>query len=86
MEFCYQACCIGNFLCCAHFRVDHILYLLCFRDVTAEFKRTDTLLGNVGQKDAFVHVINANGPILLQYHVSASCKVYSSFKPFLSLR
>lgn len=53
------------------------LHLTSFRDVTADFKRTDTLLGDIGEKDAFVHVINANGPTLLQYHVSATCKVYS---------
>jgi hypothetical protein len=45
------------------------------REVSDEFKRTDTLQGDVGRKDAFVYVINANGPILLQYHVSAACYV-----------
>jgi len=27
------------------------------------------------RKDAFVYVINANSPILLQYHISAACNV-----------
>ena len=45
------------------------------REVAAEFKRTDTLLGDIGRKDALVQFINAKGPVLLQYHVSATCKV-----------
>ena len=45
------------------------------REVAAEFKRTDTLWGDIGRKDALVRFINAKGPVLLQYHVSATCKV-----------
>jgi hypothetical protein len=72
----------GFFLSNMLYRSDVILVNWClllklthYREVTAEFRRTDTLQGEVGRKDAFVYVINANSPILLQYHISADCNV-----------
>ena len=85
MECYCQECCSGEISERILNKKKPELHLTDLRDVTAEFKRNDTLLGDVGQKDAFVHVINANGPTLLQYHVSASCKVFTSFETILSL-